>query len=110
MAEIRSPADSDGDDDNDGKPGKIAYRVRLLCDQYVVDSAPLEVEHHAGEVILMIADDAVHALAEGGGVLVGEIIGGHLAGPPICVFCGAAGYGDCACPPPPDPRTGGSGS
>ena len=76
----------------------IAYRIRLLANIYVVESSPLEVAHHKGEVIVMDAHDALQALAGGYGVLVGEIIDGIRSGPPVCTFCGVSGYGPCECP------------
>ena len=60
----------------DGSRHELAYRVRLLVDHYVEGGEPGEVEYHAGEVIIMGADDAVRTLASGYGKLVGEIIDG----------------------------------
>ena len=60
----------------DGGRHELVYRVRLLVDHYVEAGEPGEVEDHAGEVIIMGADDAVRTLASGYGKLVGEIIDG----------------------------------
>ena len=60
----------------DGSRCEIAYRVRLLKDVLAFDGAPDEIAYQAGEVLVMNAVSTVHALSNGYGRLLGDIVDG----------------------------------
>jgi hypothetical protein len=60
----------------DGSEYEVAYRVRLLKDLPLIDGEPGDVANHAGEVLVMNAFDAVKALREGWGEVLGDIVDG----------------------------------
>jgi hypothetical protein len=60
----------------DGSEHEVAYRVRLLKDLPLIDGEPGDVANHAGEVLVMNAFDAVKALREGWGEVLGDIVDG----------------------------------
>ena len=59
---------------SDGSRHEIAYRIRLLKDLPLIDGKPGDIANHTGEVLVMNAVDAIKAISEGWG----EVLGGKV--------------------------------